>query len=144
MIAASSSDTLEPERLANRRLPPVAEMAVGAMALVVIGGIYIASRLPRPAPLGLAVGLVSAAGALLLADVAIVSRLSNFAWDVFFRVAGWTSLAYLVIAGMLEYVFVLDHTRGSTLLVLTLMLVIFALAIPLLLAFSVARYQSPS
>ena len=50
-------------------------------------------------------------------------------------------LAYAIIAGMLEYVFVLDHTRGSILLVLTLMLAIFAINIPMLLAFSVARYQ---
>lgn len=53
-------------------------------------------------------------------------------------------LAYLVIAGMLEYVFVLDHTRGATLVVLTLMLVIYAVDIPVLLAFSVARYQRPA
>jgi hypothetical protein len=50
-------------------------------------------------------------------------------------------LAYLIEAGMLEYVFVLDHTRGSVLVVLTLMLAIFAVTIPMLLAFTVARYQ---
>ncbi len=127
----------------TRRLPPVAEMAVGSMALVIVGGIYLASHLPKPAPLGPAVGLLAAAGAILLADVALVSRLRDFAWEVFFRVAGWALAAYVVIAGMLEYVFVLDHTRGSTLVVLTLMLVVFALAIPLLFAFSVARFQRP-
>ena len=36
-----------------RRLPPVAEIAVAAMALIIIGGITLASRLPRPAPLPL-------------------------------------------------------------------------------------------
>jgi hypothetical protein len=56
-------------------------------------------------------------------------------------VGGWALAAYLVIAGMLEFVFVLDHTRGGLLIVLTLMLAVFAVNVPLLLAFSVARYQ---
>jgi hypothetical protein len=44
---------------------------------------------------------------------------------------------------MLEFVFVLDHTRGAVLVVLSLMLVVFAVDIPVVLAFSVARYQEP-
>jgi hypothetical protein len=44
---------------------------------------------------------------------------------------------------LLEFVFVLDHTRGASLVVLTFSLVVFALDIPLLMAFSVARYQEP-
>jgi peptidoglycan/LPS O-acetylase OafA/YrhL len=124
-----------------RRLPPVAEVAVASMALVIAGGVYVASHLPEPAPLGPAVGLLAAAAVLLLADMAAVSRLRAFAWPVFIQVAGWTLAAYLVIAGMLEYVFVLDHTRGPALAVLTLSLVVFALDIPLLFGFSVARYQ---
>ena len=52
-------------------------------------------------------------------------------------------LAYLVIAGMLEYVFVYDDTRGTQLLILSLMLLVFAVNIPMLLAFSVARFQDP-
>jgi hypothetical protein len=43
---------------------------------------------------------------------------------------------------MIEYVFVADGTPGRPLLVLTLMLAIFAVDIPLILAFSVARYQA--
>jgi hypothetical protein len=38
-------------------------------------------------------------------------------------------------------VFIYDHTRGSQLLILSLMLVVFAVDIPLLLGFSVARFQ---
>jgi hypothetical protein len=130
-------------RPAARRFPPVVEMAIASMALVVVGGIYLASHLPHPVSLGPAVGLLAVAGALLLADVFVVSRLRDFAWPVFFRVAGWACLAYVVIAGLLEFVFVLDHTRGASLVVLTFSLVVFALDIPLLMAFSVARYQEP-
>ncbi len=53
-----------------------------------------------------------------------------------------TLLAYIVIAGMLEYTFIYDHTRGSLLAVMTLMLVTFTLNVPILLAFTVARFQA--
>jgi len=125
------------------RLPPVAELTIGSMALVIVGGIYLAAHLPRRADLGPAIGLLSASGALLATAVALLARVRPFARQVFFRVAGWALLAYVVIAGMLEYVFVLDGTRGELLAVLTLMLVVFALDIPFLFGFSVARYQEP-
>jgi hypothetical protein len=138
-----TSDPVAGPSVYERRLPPVAELAVASMALVIVGGIFLAAHLPNPAPLGPVTGLLAAAAVLLAVDVVLVSRIRPFAWEVFFRVGGWALLAYAVIAGMLEYVFVLDGTRGSTLVVLTLMLVVFALAIPLLFAFSVARYQEP-
>ncbi len=125
------------------RLPPVAELTIGSMALVIVGGIYLAAHLPRRADLGPAIGLLSASGVLLATAVALLARVRPFARQVFFRVAGWALLAYVVIAGMLEYVFVLDGTRGALLAVLTLMLVVFALDIPFLFGFSVARYQEP-
>ena len=78
---------------------------------------------------------------MLLAAAAVLARVRDFAWRTFFVVGGWALAAYLVIAGMLEFVFVLDHTRGSLLIVLTLMLAVYAVNVPLLLAFSVARYQ---
>ena len=59
-------------------------------------------------------------------------------------VARWALLAYVVIAGMIEYAFVYDHTRGTVLVVMTLMLVIFTLTPPVLLAFTVARFQQTS
>jgi uncharacterized membrane protein (DUF4010 family) len=76
-----------------------------------------------------------------LVAAAMLARVRDFAWHTFFVVAGWTLAAYVVIAGMLEFVFVLDHTRGGLLVVLTLILAVFAVDVPLLLGFSVARYQ---
>ena len=125
----------------QRALPPVAEVAIASMIFVVIGGIYLAAYLPQIAPLGPAIGLLVAAGVLLIANVVLLSRVRDFAWDTFILVGRWTLVAYVVIAGMLEYVFVVDHTRGSMLVVVTLMLVVYAVDIPVLLAFSVARYQ---
>ncbi len=129
---------------AVRRLPPVAEVAVATMVLVIVGGIYLASSLPKQAALGPAVGLLAASGVLLAWNVITLRRLRPFAWGTFFLVARWSLVGYIVIAGMLEYVFVRDHVRGSLLAVLTLMLTVYAVNIPLLLGFSVARYQSPA
>jgi hypothetical protein len=122
-------------------LPPVAHVAVLSMALVIVGGIYMAAHMPAHAPLGLPIGLLVAAGILVLANLAQLARLRKFAWPTFWLVGKWALVAYLVITGMLEYIFVLDGTRGSTLVVMTVMLAIFAVDVPVLLAFSVARYQ---
>jgi hypothetical protein len=46
-----------------------------------------------------------------------------------------------VIAGLLEVISVLDHTRGGTPVVLTLMLVLFAVDVPLLYTFSVPAIE---
>jgi len=123
-----------------RRLPPIAEIAVAALALIVVGGITLASRLPRPAPLPLLVALLAVAAVLVLADVVLLAQLREFAWPVFFQVAKWSLLAYAVMYGILEFTFIYDHVSGSTLVVLTLMLVVFAVDVPLLFGFSVARY----
>jgi hypothetical protein len=122
------------------RLPPIAELTVASMILVITGGIYLAAYLPHAAPLAPAIGLLAASALLLAGNVVTLSRLRDFAWDRFFLVGRWTLLAYAIIAGMLELVFVLDGTRGSMLIVITLSLLVYAVDIPMLLAFSVARY----
>lgn len=135
MLGATSAD--------EAKLPPVTELAVTTLALVVAGGIYMAAHIPGHVPLGPAVGLAAAALAVLVANVAMLARTPEFAWGVFRRVAAWTLLAYVVIAGMLEYVFVFDHTPGRVLALLSAMLAIFAVNVPLVLGFTVARYQDP-
>ncbi|MGI8828075.1 MAG: hypothetical protein ACR2JC_21085 [Chloroflexota bacterium] len=124
----------------ERVLPPIAELALASMALIVIGGIYMASHIPQSVPLLPAIVLLAAAGVLLVADVLILIRVRQFAWDRFSQVFRWALLAYVIIAGMIGYAFVVDGTKGRALAVLLLMLVVFAADIPLLLAFSVARY----
>ena len=125
------------------KLPPIAEIAVAAMALIIVGGITLASRLPHPAPLPLLIALLAVAAVLVLTDVVLLARLQDFAWPLFFQVAGWSLLAYSVMYGILEFTFVYDHVTGSTLAVMTLMLVVIAIDIPLLFGFSVARYAEP-
>lgn len=128
-------------RPADRRLPPVAEVAVAALICVVTGGVYLAANLPHPPPLAPAVGLLAAAAVLVVANIVTLVRLRDFAWPTFFQVGRWTLLVYVIVAGMLEYVFLYDGTRGAVLGVLTGMLVVFAVDIPTILAFTVARFQ---
>ncbi len=116
---------------------------MAVMALVMAGGIYLAAYLPRKPSLTPAVALLAAAVVLLFVNVAQLTRVRDFAWHTFWQVSGWALLAYVVIAGMLEFVFVRDGTRGSLLVIMTSMIVIFAVNIPVLLGFSVARYQEP-
>jgi hypothetical protein len=125
------------------KLPPIQQIAVSVLVLIVIGGIYTASHLPRHVPQGPTIVLLVAAAVLLSVNAALLSRIESFNWRVFRQVAGWVLIAYAVIAGMLEYVFVYDHTRGTQLLILTLMLLVFMVNIPVLLGFSVARFQAP-
>jgi hypothetical protein len=62
----------------------------------------------------------------------------------FFEVARWALLAYLAIAAIIEYTFVRNHLRGGTLVVLTLSLIVFAVHVPTLIGFTVARFYEPA
>lgn len=125
----------------ERRLPPVAELVVGSLALMLAGGVYLAAHLPRHPPLGPVVGLLVAGAVLTSVALVLLSRLRPFAWRTFFLVARWALAAYAVITGVGVFIFVYDHTGGSTLVVLVLSLVVFAIDVPTVIAFTVARYE---
>ncbi len=125
------------------RLPPVTALGMLSLALVLVGGIYLSAHLPEHVPLGPAVALLAASVVVLLVNVAALSRVKGFAWGRLFEVAKWALLAYAIIAGMIEYVFLRNDTSGGPLVVLTLSLVVFALNVPLLIGFTVARYAQP-
>jgi hypothetical protein len=109
----------------------------------VIGGIYLAAHIPNHVSLGPAIALLAASALLLAINLALLARVEGFAWNRFFDVGKWALLAYAVIAGMIEYVFLRNHVRGGTLVVLTLSLVIFAVHVPTLIGFTVARFDEP-
>ena len=142
--AAAPTPTGDLGRLADRKLPPIDILAMVTLGLIIASGIYLAAHLPRPAPKAPVVVLIAVAGVILIVNMILLARIKPFAWTVFWRVAGWSLVAYVVIAGILLFVFVHDHTSGFMLVALTLSLLFFAIDIPLLLAFSVARYQDPA
>jgi len=140
---ASYEHAHHPPAADERPMPPIQQLGGATLVLVVAGGIYTAAHLPRHVPQGPTIGLLAAACVLLAVNIILLARIENFAWSSFRLVAGWVFAAYIIIAGMLEYVFIYDDTRGSQLVILTAMLAVFAVNIPLLLGFSVARFQDP-
>ena len=140
-MSAAAASTPAPVSLADRPMPPITAIAVAAIVLVVTGGVFTASRLPRHVPLGLPIAMVVGAAILVLIGFVLMARIEPFAWRTFRRVAGWTLAAYVVVAGMLAYAFIYDHVRGAQLVVLLLMLLDFALDVTLLYGYSVARFQ---
>ncbi len=129
------------ESLVDRKLPPVTEIGAAAMVAVAIGVIFNAAYLPKHAPTSVAIAILIVAAALEATNLFLVSRIQDFAWNRFKQVAGWFLVAYAVIAGMIEYAFIYDDTRGTQLVILTLMLMLFMLNVPVLAAFTVARYE---
>jgi hypothetical protein len=112
-----------------------------SLAAVVVGGIWLGSHATERPSLALPTVLLVVSVVLLAIGVLMVTRVPSFSWPTFFRVGRWALLAYIVSAGMIEFAFVHNHTRGSALAVVTGMLVIFALDVPFLIATTVARYQ---
>ena len=127
--------------MSERRVPPVSALGALSMAFIASGVIYLAAYLPKHAPLGVAVALLCCAAGTLAVNGVLLARTRGFAWWRFAQVMRWGLLAYLVVAGMLEYTFLYDHTHGAPLAVMSCMLVLFMLNVPLLMAFTVARYE---
>ena len=127
----------------QRRLPPVTQVGMASLALIVAGGIYLASHIPNHVPLAPAVVLLVASALLLAGNLLALSRVRDFAWPRFFEVAKWSLLGYVVIAAMIAYVFLQNHLRGGSLVILLLSLVIFSVHVPTLVGFTVARYYEP-
>ncbi len=126
--------------MSERPFPPVAWLSTTALALVVVGGIVMASYAPRRPPLVIPTILLVASVVSLVSAWAALARFRPFAWGAFRRVFKWALLAYVVSAGMIEFAFVRDHTRGSALVVLTGMLIVFATSVPTTIAVTTARY----
>jgi hypothetical protein len=130
--------------MSERRLPPVTQLGMASLALIVAGGIYLSAHLPQRVPLAPAVILLAISALLLAINLGALSRVENFAWGAFTDVAKWALLAYLVTAGLIEYAFVRNGVRGGTLVVLTLSLLVYAVHVPTLIGFTVARYAEPA
>ncbi len=125
------------------RYPPFTEVGMASLALIVAGGIYLSSYIPEHVPLGPAIALLIASALLLAGNLGSLARVENFAWPRFLQVAKWALLAYLFTAAMIEYAFLRNHLSGGPLVILTLSLIIYAVQVPTLIAFTVARFDAP-
>jgi len=125
----------------DRKYPPVTQVGMASLALIVAAGIYLSANLPEHVSLGPAEILLALSAVMMAGNLLSITRVKGFAWERFFAVARWSLLAYVVIAGMIEFVFIHNHVRGGTLVVLTLSLIVFAIHVPTLIGFTVARYS---
>jgi hypothetical protein len=128
--------------MTEQRTPPFTEIGMASLALIVAGGIYLSSHLPQHVPLGPAVALLIGSALLLTVNLTLLAQVPGFNWTRFFQVARWAFLAYIITAGMIEYAFLRDHVAGGALVILTLSLLVYALQVPTLIAFTVARYDT--
>jgi hypothetical protein len=126
----------------QRKYPPFTELGMFALALIVAGGIYLSSNIPQHVALGPAIGLLIASALVLIVNLTLLRRVDDFAWPRFFQVAKWALLAYLFTAAMIEYAFLRNHLKGGALVILTLSLLVYAVQVPTLIAFTVARWET--
>jgi hypothetical protein len=127
--------------MSERTLPPVTELAMTSLALIIVGGIYLASHLPQHVPLTPAIVLLAASTLILLVNLVLLARVKDFAWNRFFTVGKWALLAYAITAALIEFAFLRDGLSGGPLVVLTLSIMVYAVHVPVLIAFTVAQYD---
>jgi hypothetical protein len=127
----------------SRTDPPFTQIGMASLALVVAGGIYLSAHIPEHVALAPAIILLILSAALVVYNLFSLTRVKDFAWWRFFQVAKWAGLAYLFIAAMILYAFLRDNLSGGPLVILTLSLLVFALQVPTLIAFTVARFAGP-
>jgi hypothetical protein len=125
----------------GKSYPPVTQVAMVSLGLIVVGGIYLSAHLPKHVPLAPATALLAASALLMAANLISLGRVRGFAWGRFVAVARWALLAYLVTAGLIEFVFLRNHVSGGTLVILTLSLLVYAVHVPTLIGFTVARHD---
>jgi hypothetical protein len=128
--------------MTERRYPPFTELGMLSLALIVIGGIDLSSHIPQHVSLGPPIALLIASTLVLAVNLALLARVDGFAWPRFMQVGRWALLAYAFTAAMIEYAFLRNHLKGGALVILTLSLVVYAIEVPTLIAFTVARWEN--
>jgi hypothetical protein len=126
----------------ERRYPPFTELGMLSLALIVIGGIDLSSHIPQHVSLGPPIALLIASALVLAVNLVLLARVDDFAWPRFMQVGRWALLAYAFTAAMIEYAFLRNHLKGGALVILTLSLVVYAIEVPTLIAFTVARWEN--
>jgi hypothetical protein len=120
---------------------PVVACIVGTIVSCILAAGIIIAHVPAPAPMWGSIMWVCIAAVLTVATMVLILRKKSFARKRFFTVAKWVFLYILVLTGMAEYVMAFDGMRGETLVVMTIVLLLFLVNIPMLWGFSVARHE---
>lgn len=139
---AAALGTIAGQRPFDRTMPPVIALGMIALSLAVVGGVLIASQIGTEP--SLLIPRVFVVIALVLEAVAVVMmlRIRPFAWALFRKVFGVALCAYIVQSGIIGWTFIKNDVPTGPFVVLTGGLVVFATIVPLMIAFTVARYQA--
>jgi len=111
-----------------------------ALALIALAVIYLSAHLPESVSVAPALVLIGLAALVMLTAFVLLRKVEGFAWQRFYFIAARALLAYLVITGLIVYVFLRNETSGAPLWTLIAGLALFALDVPMLIAFTTARY----
>ena len=117
--------------MTERKLPPVTEIGMASLALIVAGGIYLSSHIARTCRLARRSRCSRRRRCCSPATCIALTRVKGFAWGRFFDVAKWALLAYAITAGLIEYAFLRNHSAAGRCVVLILSLVVYAVHVPI-------------
>jgi dolichyl-phosphate-mannose--protein O-mannosyl transferase len=120
---------------------PIVTCTIGSIVSAFLAVGFLAAYLPQQPPLAIPIALLLLSVVLLIAAVAFMRQLRNFAWALFFSVARWVLVLTLTFAVMAEFVFLYDRTPAGPLAIMTVVLILAAVNVPILMAFSVARHE---
>ena len=126
----------------ERKLPPVVGVSMAALALAVTGGVILAARPLEHPSIVFPAALEVAAVVLELAAVVMMLRIRPFAWRRFRQVFAIALVAYVIQGAMIEWAFAKNHTPAGPITALTFGIVVFSTIVPLMIAFTVARYEA--
>lgn len=138
-MTAATAVTVRPF---ERKLPPVIAVAMLGLTLAITGGVLVVAQIGEKSALAIPTGFMAGAIILELAAIVMLVTIRPFAWDRFALVFRWTFLAYVLQSAIIEWSFIINDVPGRPLAVLSAGLVVFATIVPLMIAFTVARYQS--
>ena len=127
----------------ERSMPPVTGLGMASLACAVVSGVIVASQVGMDDP-PMVVPTMFVAAALLLeiATVVVLVRIRPFAWDRFRLVFSVGLAAYVLQSAIIAWAFVINDVPAGPMTILSLGLVVFATIVPVMLAFTVARYQA--
>lgn len=126
----------------DRSVPPVVGIGMASLATAVVGGVLVAAQFGTEANLALPRLFVVVAIGLEIVAITLAATIRPFAWRLFRLVFGVGLLAYLIQGGLIAWTFAINDVPAEQMIVLYGGLVVFTTIVPLMLGFTVARYQA--
>lgn len=127
----------------ERTLPPIPALCEASLAATIAAAVVLAAQLPSTSDLLGPILLAGIAWLLIAITAIVLATIRPFNFRVLKMVSLRQFLAELVVAGMLEFVFLRDHLPAGPLVVFTILVGSFSVSVAMLIGFQVARWQEP-